>query len=530
MRGMRLATLAAVAATAIGSVAAAPAPPGLDRGNGRPPAHTPVADAPETATGADDAVVIAVIDNGFTPYHLDFRADRMPQHLDDDPSNDLPLDQAPHEWLPGFPDPSGFASYGALDLTLPDEGPIADAHTADADQWAQIEQSTAAEQHYYYAPGTKVIGMLDFNGNGLAVESGASHGVGSSSVSAGALHGTCPECLVLFITYGSGEREAASDWAMAQPWIDVITNSYGYSLLLRDRIYGGSDTALQAEASERGQTILFSSGNGQGNTFTAPNTTVLSSQEGPDWIVTVGAVSPDGGSYTGAGKPADIAAPGMSYPSAPSSGTPDVDSQGTFSGTSNATPVVAGLYARSLWWARTTLEGPSRTQADGVVATGAPITCGDANPDCELGDGVLTAAELRTRLFHGAVHTAEGYQSVGLVGGSPTTPPLGWEHEFLSEGHGSYFGRIASDEDWMAEQERIVGPMTGAVAPLERPEGEADWFTVDSYCRQSIWGGWSDGYYVEGATELPAADHTGWPVRTGWADNCRSVPRPPALP
>lgn len=477
---------------------------------------------PAVATdGRDDVVVIAVVDNAFTPYHLDFRADRMPQHLDADPSNDLPLDTPPHEWIPDFPDPSTFNDYRALNLTLPESGPIRAPFMKDAGEWSKVRPSSAAGVNFYWAPGTKAVGMVDFGGGGFNLPAGSAHGVGTSSVSAGAIHGTCPECVVVFIPYGGSDIEAASNWAMQQDWIDVVTNSWGLSLISRDRLYSGSNTDLQRTASERGQTIFFSAGNGQGNTFTAPNTTLFSSQEGPDWNITVGAISPDeGGSYTGHGKPADIAALGSGYPSAPSSGNSSVDSEGTFGGTSNATPVVAGMYARALWWARTHLDGPSKTQADGVVASGAPRACGEERPDCELGDGVLTAAELRSRLFAGAVHTAAGYDPLGPVGGNPSTPRINWEQEFLNEGHGSYFARADHDDAvWLEEFGRIVGPMDGTAAALERPAGEAEWFVVDSYCRQSIWGEWADGDYLEGETDLPGPDPL-FPTRSTLEATC----------
>lgn len=44
----------------------------------------------------DDAVVIAVIDSGMAPHHLDFRASQMPQAKTATKADDLPLDKAPH--------------------------------------------------------------------------------------------------------------------------------------------------------------------------------------------------------------------------------------------------------------------------------------------------------------------------------------------------------------------------------------------------------------------------------------------------
>ncbi len=478
-----------------------------------------------TTDGRDDTVVIAVVDSAFTPYHRDFIAALMPQHLDADPANDLPLDTSPAEWLPGF-DESAFDSFSRLDLTIPgpDEVKTMDSlHSADAAEWAKLEPSSSVTVNGAWVPGTKAVAMVDFAGGGLY--SGASHGVGTSSVSAGNLHGSCPECVVVFVTYGSGSQaEAASNWVMQQDWIDVVTNSFGFSALMRDRFYSGSDVDLQRTASERGQTIFFSAGNGQANTFTAPNTTLFSSQEGPDWVITVGATSPEEASYTGHGKPADVSAPGTAYPSAPSSGTSRTDSEGTFGGTSNATPVSAGFYGQALHWARTRLDGP-RIQADGVVATGTPVACGAENPDCELGDGVLTAPELRDRFLQGAVHTDAGYQAVGLLGGSPTTPRITWEHEFLNEGHGTYFGKLRSEDEWREEAGRITGPMDGSLAPLERPAGEAEWFVVDSFCRQHLWGSWSQGDYLEGTTSLPGASPD-WPLRSAIETGCPALTPP----
>ena len=246
-----------------------------------------------------------------------------------------------------------------------------------------------------------------------------------------------------------------------------------------------------------------------------PDSTLFSSQEGPDWIVTVGGVSPTGGEYTGAGKPADVASVGSGYPS--QYGGTTVSSGGNFSGTSNATPVAAGVFARSLYWARTQLDGP-RQQAGGVLATGTPVACGSARSDCELGDGVLTAAELRTRFLEGAVHTPQGLNP----GGTADTPAKTQETEYMAEGHGTYFGKLKGVPAYETELARIAGPMVGTAAAPARTAAERQWMTVDSYCRQEIWGSWGGGYYVAGKSQLPAADPN-FPVRTVLASTCNQL-------
>ncbi|HYH28550.1 MAG TPA: S8/S53 family peptidase [Actinomycetota bacterium] len=478
-------------------------------------------------TGADDAVVVAVIDSGISPYHWDYMASKMPQAQDSDPSNDLPLDQPPDTWLPGFPSPAAFASYNRFDLTLEETNParsITSMDSADTAKWSAFKASSAGAQHYYWFPRTKIIGGLSFATNGRMRGSTGEHGMGTSSVSVGNIFGTCPECLLVFIEYGTAaDGERAIEWAMSQPWIDVISNSYGFSLVERDRLYSGSNTFAQRQASNRGQTIFFSAGNGISNTFTVPNQTLFSSQEGPDWIVTVGAINPNtGGSYTGHGKPADISGIGSAYPS--SYGSSQVGNPGgSFSGTSNATPQVAGLLSTSLYRARRALPGPSRIQQHGVIAAQspseelgeAPFVCAATRSSCELGDGVLTASELRTRFFHGATHTPVGME-VGLTGG-PAAPKVG-EDEFVNEGHGTYWGK-KSGEPFAAEVERVVAPMEGRAATLTRPAGEREWMIVDSYCRQEIWGDWDGGYFVRGLTDLPAPDPA-YPLRNAYQAAC----------
>jgi Subtilase family len=472
--------------------------------------------------GRGDATVIAVIDSGIAPYHWDFLASKMPQAIDEDPSNDLPLSEAPDTWLPGFPATSAFSEYRALNLNLEEDNAgrsISSLRSSDASDWSSVKVSAPGSIKYYWLPGTKVIGALTFANGGTimpATNAHTTHGQGTTSVSVGNRFGGCPECLLVFIQYGSvADGERAIEWAESQPWIDGISNSYGFSLAERDRLYSGSDTAAQRGATDRGQTIFFSAGNGMTNTFTIPNSTLFSSQEGPDWIVTVGGIHTSGGSYTGHGKPADISGLGTAYPSAYGGAT--VSGQGNFSGTSNATPTIAGMYGRALYDARRLLSGPSRTQNAGVIATGdSPFACGAVRPSCELGDGVLTAAELRTRLFHGAVHTPQGM--VPGTANQPTLPPIG-EDEFLNEGYGSYFVRKNGDEAWLEEVERVVGPMAGRAPTLTRPAGEREWMIVDSYCRQELWGDWTGGSFIRGTTALPGPSPQ-YPLRTAIEQVC----------
>ncbi len=510
--------------------------------------------------GLKDATVIAVIDNGINPYHWDFLASRLPQHLNADPGDDLPLSQPAAEWLPGF-DAGQFASTTRLDLSIEEhraETSTDDQRAADQAVWESVQPSLDDTRHLVWMPGTKVIGALTYNADRALLGANDAHGVGVTSASVGNLHGTCPECLLFFINHGTNaQSEKAIEWAMSQPWIDVITNSYGFHAVghsnFRPNVYSASNTDEQLAATARGQTIFFSAGNGVENGFVTPNMTTYSSQKGPDWIVTVGAVTPgeDGhyetigdefteeqyGPFLGAGKPVDLAGVGSDYPTAYWAET--VSGTGTlgFGGTSNATPVVAGMYGRALYMVRTRLKGASKIQSDGVVARGKSLKkqplakqgsqlCGGARPDCELADGELTSAELRTRLFHGTLQSLAGLGVGGQGTDNPTLPKIG-EEMLLSEGHGVYRGRVAGNAVWQAEQDRILDPLFGTAGTLQRPAGEREWFVVDSFCRQRNWGSWAGGYYVAGATSLPADEPTR-PVRASWAKTCPGGRVPPA--
>jgi hypothetical protein len=484
------------------------------------------------ARGPDDAVVVAVIDGSFSPYHWDFAASKLPQHLNRDPLDDIPLSKAPHTYLPGFPSPKSFARYSPLKLTLaPNEEDAvpADLDTEDADAWASFETSTKSKIDYRWIPNSKIIGALTFGGASKApgtrfhANTGA-HGMGTSSVSVGNLYGTCPECLVVMIQYSDAPSgEEAIQWAQSQPWIDVVTNSYGFSQVERERVYNGSDVVAQQRATERGQMNLFSSGNGVSNTFTIPNSTLTSSQEGPDWIVTVGAVDPDDDdNYTGTGKPADIAGIGSGYPSAYNA--KDQSGGAAFGGTSNATPTIAGTYARALYYARRAMAGRSRIQRDGVISVGK-ATCGKARRDCEIGNGKLSELELRRRLFQGAIPTKgnidPGSQSVA-------SGPSAGDARFMSEGHGVYHGRVKRDDAiWNAEfRSRLLDPLLGRVPAPKRPVGELRYMRADSWCRQSIWGEWTKGYYRGDDTPVPEQDPA-FPARSAYQSYCEHLEQPP---
>lgn len=464
-------------------------------------------DALDPHGAGEDAVVVAVLDWEMNPYHWDFLADHMPQHTDEDPTNDLPLHEDPSLWLPGFPNPDAFASYDALNLNLTPEDPDAvpdELHDMDQDEWAKMEQTTSDEVHYRYIPGTKAIGFISTaDRDGYAA---SSHGVGASSVSVGNLHGTCPSCLLVFVDIPG---PAGEEWVREQDWIDATTHSYEGSTVggnVRDSVVDCNTDARQ-EAVERGQQIFWAAGNGLVNTFTAPQTTLASCEKGPEWTVTVGAIHPNSeASYTGHGKPVHVSSIGQAYPSA---GGDTVTDESTFSGTSSATPTTTGLYAQALHELRSATEGSERIQQDGIILQ-SDATCGQANPACPLADGILTVHALRNALFQAAQHTNQRFHA--SVVGDEAIPAEGTKETLLwTQGYGAFSGHLG---DVDAQVQAIVDHATGQ-APLDEDQDVTDWMRAYSWCAQQIWGTWDHGAWAAG-DPLPEPDPA-WPIQTWMA-------------
>ncbi|HWH08484.1 MAG TPA: S8/S53 family peptidase, partial [Candidatus Thermoplasmatota archaeon] len=461
--------------------------------------------------------IVAVIDGSFSPYHYDFLGAQHPWNLDPDPTNDIDFTQHLSAHLPGIPPAE------ALPITLP-TGPNDNVDTlrlvTDAEVWKTMQRSTAAAPKPYWFPGTKVVAALRFGPEAFQ-GSNAAHGTASASVAAGNVHGTCPECLFVLL---NGNYDEALRWASAQPWIDVVTNSYGSGSIVqslsggrtRDNMYWGSPIDATRDASEAGQVIVFSAGNGFLNAYDAPMLTYWSSQKGPDWVVTVGAVAANSRqTYSGAGKPVDVSSIGNAYPA---SGGTTANGAGTHSGTSNAAPVTAGTFAKVLQAARESLGDLTPGHADGVVASGPALACGAAVPACALGDGVLTRVELE-RAVYASVAPSRTVLAVDLVW--PTT-----EHAYYYQGHGVLQGRIAGEAGWTAEWGRILGHLRGDAPAQPRSEAAANWFLVDSKCRQHLWGAWSGAAWQGQPIALdPVRD----PIASTFHAWCGALPERPFL-
>ncbi|MBI4394021.1 MAG: S8 family serine peptidase [Euryarchaeota archaeon] len=452
--------------------------------------------------------VVAVVDDGFSPYHYDFVGHQHPWNLDSDATNDFDFTTDPSTYIAGYPGAK------AIDISIPQTADtnVASLLAADAAAWAEFEVSTGSGTgvKLHWLPGTKIIGAVRYGASFAGTNS--NHGTRSAASAVGNIHGTCPECLVVLVQ-GLGNNGVT--WAASQPWIDVISNSWescAVSCTVRNGLATGPAPATWRTASEAGKFVVFAAGNGLENAFITPQFGYLNSQKGTDWIVKVGAVDPGAKqSYSGSTKPVDVSSIGSSYPS---TGGTTATGMGTHSGTSNAAPVTAGMIAQVLQEARELLEdttpGP---EGAGVIASGAPVACGSAATACALGDGVLTRSELRDLVYHNVV------PDTGLTVGSTTWPNSPYNHMY--QGHGVVFGLIDGVGPYRAQLEQMVNAATGTNATLPRPAGEAKWFVIDSKCRQHLTGSWNGGYWQGSDPAFnPTVDH----LTMAWNAWCSNLP------
>jgi hypothetical protein len=437
--------------------------------------------------------------DGISPYHWDWLGSAHPWNNDATTYDDIDFTADPATYLPGYPVST------PVQLTLPASASdsVSTLAAADTSKWSSMVGSTPANPRLYRFPGTKIVGSIRFTSADDSVKPGTANGSGSTlggklntshanqaaSVAAGNTFGTCQECLVVIVLFDGSAGPAAEKWAASQPWIDVVTNSWEELGGLKPAYADASEAAVAA-----GQTVLWSSGNGTTTNGQGPNPTWTSAQRGPDWVVNVGSINPNDDQPMGSGRPSDVVSYGDRYPSA---GGTTATGQGAFTGTSNATPVVAGTLATLLQRAKDMMGDEHTGHASGVVAKGKALPCASAAvTHCPLDDGVLTRNELVQVLYD----TVQPTPPRAAYTGSPNTALSSAifldAAPFVSvaEGYGVVYGRYDSQR-YRAEQRQLLDTLRGAASRGARAPGETSWMTVDSKCRQRLWGPFAGGEY-----------------------------------
>lgn len=323
-------------------------------------------------------VVVALLDSGINPYHYDFRL----------PADNDMIGVHPSEFVEGFPEETP-----TFDLTL-DAPDYESAVTQDATEWGAVQQDTL-----YTFPGTKIIGGYAVNVSadtygGRILDEGTGdpldppgHGTATASIAAGFIHGASRDVETLIVAV-QGIGRAPVEWATSQPWIDVISNSWG----VRANLYAPFGLHRLSKAFvEDGGSFVVGSGNGLSNTLLCDRwITPTSETTGPPWNLVVGAATASNDQPScWHDIPPDVIAYGSFVPAAAAL---SLDAEREMSGTSASTPSVSGVMASLILEGRRALTDTTEGPTKGLVAEGSgSIPVSSSGP---LSDGALTQGEV----------------------------------------------------------------------------------------------------------------------------------------
>jgi len=387
------------------------------------PAHA----APPSAPTA----VVGIVDTGINPYHQVFR-DKSPRAM-----------RHPSTYIPGFPKDAP-----ALHLHL-NKKEYWDAVSADCAVWRSVKPG-----RLYWVPGTRIVGAITFSpavdldcdkdepGPEVPILDDGGHGTMTASRAASGTYGGCRTCLVVAVEFPGSVNLAGPDGSDKPPmdairwlannsgWIDEQSNSWGpiapaydptgaLGLLAANKEF---DNAVE-EVSKK-HLAFWASGNGAAFRYgVLGHPTLLSPYLGPSALMVGGHDSGYVATWPGF-TPHLVADACASRAARHRHVSESGDSVG--SGTSAATPYVAGSAAQILVHARTILKD-TRTgvRAGGVVASGHKGLV-KSGP---LADGTFTLAEWRALILAAGSQRPGPQEEDGpaCTTGAPYNPlPVQW--------------------------------------------------------------------------------------------------------
>lgn len=350
-----------------------------------------------------------------------------------------------------------------------------------------LSQDLAGAQpgRLYYVPGTRVIGAISLGEFENPLQCPASPqkrpihddcGHGNSV----AMRAAAQSPHVLIVAVEVPQPDVGLAWAIDQPWIDVISLSWGTPA---NAPVPGIE-ALTKKATDLGKIVTVAAGNGLTGTGLVPDRslTYTSPMSGPAWVVSVGAVSDySKRDYSWHAIPVDVAA-----------GSP------LGGGTSFATPVVAGQIGRVLAEVRGAVGDTGEGPRDGALVVAPPAGDADLPHPCATHGG--GGADRFKRSCHNPrspfFHTGSSL---------PSTGPLA-------------DGRL----DRLELEEAVM--KTAAFTPRDSPTCRTDGLLVeDPSCR---WGDvydllrecLRDGHASRGPGECSGFPATGIDVLPAWHD------------
>lgn len=414
--------------------------------------------------------VIAFVDSGINPYHQDFRAPDFVHH--------------PSQYIEGYP-------VAAQSAQLSYEIADAEGYTAARDADDEV-LSDLARNRLYWFPGTRIIGGYSTGSGGAGAyperniidENG--HGTGVASVAAGRFFGSNPNALIVMV---EALGDSSLNWATSQPWIDIVSNSWG----IIANLPLGSTTATR-NATRRGQTVAFAAGNGATNTNSSTvfppggpvedpckcktpdsNPSLTTQYGGPSWVLTVGATSPiNGQAHWWHSIPVDVSSFGSKWRAAAYDGVQREQNR-DFGGTSCATPTTSGVLSAVIERARQVLGDTTGGQRPGqvIAAASATVTLPATGP---LADGALTRAEAEAIILKTAYPVP--VDPVKVTWDYAIRPTTGTPYDYAIQGYG------VVDRDSKA---RALKVLLGETPMPTRTEADAVIAGFDTL-RNAVWG------------------------------------------
>jgi hypothetical protein len=385
--------------------------------------------------------VVAIIDTGINPYHIDFRDD-----------TELGLTH-PSQYLPDFP-----ADVAALPLNLDGNFSTAiEAFENDIAVWEAVEPGVL-----YWIPGTKIVGAITFDGDDI-FDTG--HGTMTASRSAGNGYSLCPECRIAAI---QGFTAQSVTFASQQAWIDSQSNSWSPLVVFQQAdvvpVIGQEGLADAFEAAARNHLVFGSAGNGaMGKGGVVGHPSFTRSTSGPAGVISVGGHD-NGELILWSGSWPHVVADACDNWAAVG-GSIDEYSGSAGGGTSSASPYAAGAAARIALEARRILADDGMVGvSEGVLARGVP---GNSSM---LADGQFTLDEAKELLMKTAtarpVNTEHDGESCGMTGAPYNTYPVSWSQ--IPAGIPSYYligyGQIST-----GSMDRALAVLAGDVELPSRP-------------------------------------------------------------
>lgn len=418
---------------------------------------TPAADvapAQDEATGAaGPQAVVALVDTGINPYHVDFR---------DNSSFAL---VHPSQYLPGYP-----ADAVAVNLTL-DAKDLDAALKADKAVWKSLEPGVL-----YWFVGTKVSGYApddSYEDPDVGILFSTGHGTMTASRAAGNAYSLCPECRIVAVQGFSG---AAVTWASEQPWIDAQSNSWSPAIVFQQAdnvpLFGEPGLTGAFEDAATRHLVFGSAGNGvAGKLGVVGHPSFTRSTSGPRGVVSVGGHD-NGDVILWSGSWPHVAADACDNWAAVGDTLDEYDAR-EGGGTSSASPYAAGEAARIVLEARRILGEHTAIEGGVLVGAGGGMLMVDLG-DSPLQDGGLTLEEVKTLLMKTAtprpVKTEHDGESCGMGAAPYNTYPVAWSS--IPEGAPRYplvgYGQVSVDSLGLALQ-----VLRGEAAMPDRADDDA---------------------------------------------------------